>query len=318
MNRIFTVAFALLLALCAFSAPARGAVSSATQGEVPDSAVVRRLKCDVEFLADSLCEGRKIGSKGSVEASWLVGRCFASCGLQPLSSLASSRAASAMGDGWYHSFTAGETVGRNVIGVLPGTSGRYIIVAAHYDGFPGSRFLPGADSNASGVTALMELARSIAPRKTGIIFVALDGSNAGYLGTKALVAQLESLKLLSKVTLFVNLDVLGSTLAPVDKGVDKFIIALGGKKYFDSMEKAAGPLRLDVNYDYYGSRNFTELFYNRIGDQTVFQKLGIKTIVFTSGVTMNTNKPTDTPDTLNYDIFALRLLFLERWLTSIL
>lgn len=51
----------------------------------------------------------------------------------------------------------------NIEVVLPGTrlSDQVIVVGAHYDTVPGS---PGADDNASGVCALLEIARALRPR----------------------------------------------------------------------------------------------------------------------------------------------------------
>jgi Zn-dependent M28 family amino/carboxypeptidase len=51
----------------------------------------------------------------------------------------------------------------NVVGTLPGRSAETLVVGAHYDTVPGS---PGADDNASGVAALLELARMFG-RKPG-------------------------------------------------------------------------------------------------------------------------------------------------------
>ena len=56
-------------------------------------------------------------------------------------------------------------MGRNVIGLIPGSStpAKYIIVMAHYDnlGILNGSFYPGADSNASGVAALLEIAAMV-------------------------------------------------------------------------------------------------------------------------------------------------------------
>ena len=58
----------------------------------------------------------------------------------------------------------------NVVGTLPGRSAETLVVGAHYDTVPGS---PGADDNASGVAALLELARMFGgkPGKLTVRFV---------------------------------------------------------------------------------------------------------------------------------------------------
>src|SRR5437016_1850142 len=61
-----------------------------------------------------------------------------------------------------------------------------ILVGAHYDSIPGT---PGADDNASGVAALIAAARAIGPRD-GVGYVAFDGEECGFVGSRALVAGL--------------------------------------------------------------------------------------------------------------------------------
>ena len=61
-----------------------------------------------------------------------------------------------------------------------------ILIGAHYDSIPGS---PGADDNASGVAALLVAARALGPRE-GVCYVAFDGEEHGHVGSRALVAGL--------------------------------------------------------------------------------------------------------------------------------
>jgi Zn-dependent M28 family amino/carboxypeptidase len=61
-----------------------------------------------------------------------------------------------------------------------------ILIGAHYDSIPGT---PGADDNASGVAALIATARVIGPQE-GICYVAFDGEECGFVGSRALVAGL--------------------------------------------------------------------------------------------------------------------------------
>jgi hypothetical protein len=61
-----------------------------------------------------------------------------------------------------------------------------VLIGAHYDSIPGT---PGADDNASGVAALLAAAGAIGPRE-GVCFVAFDGEECGFIGSRALVAGL--------------------------------------------------------------------------------------------------------------------------------
>jgi Zn-dependent M28 family amino/carboxypeptidase len=61
-----------------------------------------------------------------------------------------------------------------------------ILIGAHYDSIPGT---PGADDNASGVAALIAAARAIGPQEE-LCYVAFDGEECSFIGSRALVAGL--------------------------------------------------------------------------------------------------------------------------------
>lgn len=117
--------------------------------------------------------------------------------------------------------------------------------------------------------------------------------------------------------MMVCLDTMGSTLVPVERKHRNYLIALGGERWSKSLEAAAKLQPVSLYYDYYRSVRFTELFYRKIGDQKVFVEAGVPAVVFTSGVTLNTNKTTDTPETLDYEVLRARVLCISRWLSTI-
>lgn len=263
----------------------------------------KRLSEDTCFLADTARAGRVCGSRGLTDAAFYVYRQFKDAGLQAS----------------VQSFPAGETVGHNVQGFLmrPGAS-KYMVVMAHADGV--GSICPGADSNASGVAALLELARTRRFKflSYNVIYVMLDGHHEGMSGAKALWDDL----LLrgigpSKIAMVVNLDILGSNLAPPQKGWKQYLIALGAARYEQTMLSCNNGLELRLYFDYYGSRSFTDLFYRKSSDQRVFLEHGVPCVMFTSGITMNTNKVSDTAETLNYDLLARRVQLISRWMESL-
>ncbi len=94
-----------------------------------------------------------------------------------------------------------KTVGRNVVGRLPGSNPNLepVLIGAHYDGQgrgqsgnslasadEEGQVHPGADDNASGVAALLEIARLLkkrGPLKRTVIFAAWSGEELGLLGS---------------------------------------------------------------------------------------------------------------------------------------
>ena len=69
---------------------------------------------------------------------------------------------------------------RNVIGSVPGrTPGRVVVVGAHYDTKDAPGFV-GANDGASGTAILVQLARTLRPRRLGptVVFIAFDGEES--------------------------------------------------------------------------------------------------------------------------------------------
>ncbi|MBM5809160.1 MAG: M20/M25/M40 family metallo-hydrolase [Cyanobacteria bacterium K_DeepCast_150m_m2_101] len=109
-----------------------------------------------------------------------------------------------------HHFGSGSDVGTNLILRLPGREPqrRPLLVGAHYDGPLHS---PGADDNASGLVALLELARRWAadPPRRPVWLVAFDQEEWGMVGSAALAAQLKQAA--QPLKLMVSLEMLAYT-----------------------------------------------------------------------------------------------------------
>ncbi|MEE9466067.1 MAG: M28 family peptidase, partial [Candidatus Neomarinimicrobiota bacterium] len=113
----------------------------------------------------------------------------------------------------------------NVVGYLPGVDPalreQYIVIGAHFDhlgwGGPGSGSMApkeravhnGADDNASGVSAVIELAQKFGVQelKRSMLFVAFDGEEQGLLGSKYFMEH--SPVSVDSIILMVNLDMIG-------------------------------------------------------------------------------------------------------------
>ena len=117
---------------------------------------------------------------------------------------------SALGELEEHHFTSGIDDGVNFILRLPGRNPRRrpLLVGAHYDGPLHSI---GADDNASGIVALLELARrwSAEPPKRPLWLVAFDQEEWGLLGSAALAEKLRTDR--QPLKLMVSLEMLAFT-----------------------------------------------------------------------------------------------------------
>ncbi len=110
----------------------------------------------------------------------------------------------------------------NVLGTIPGERpDEYVIVGAHFDHLgvdetlANDRIYNGADDNASGVSAVLQIARAFLatgqkPLRT-VIFAFWDGEEKGLLGSKYFV---QSCPFISQVKGYLNFDMIGRNNKP--------------------------------------------------------------------------------------------------------
>lgn len=333
-NHILTAVLMIMLSLSYVTAAAQ---SFRTAPHVPARNMVWDAKMEsyIGFLSDTLCQGRATGTPGGSEAAFWLARHFENAGLIPF------------GRSWGKAFmTTNGTTGHNIMGMLPGSvkdpADSYIIVAAHYDhlGVLNGKVYPGADSNASGTAAVTILAEMFSAMKTtgkaygtNIIFVGFDAKELDMAGSAALWQAIKEGRLTDpltgktvtkdKIRLMVNIDQIGSSLAPVTKGREDYIIMLGSHT-LDSVTddllfscNAMYDINMEICLSYYGSRQFTDLFW-KITDQKIFADNRIPSVMFTSGITMNNNKIRDKVTTLNMDVLQKRIYLIYHWLERML
>lgn len=193
-----------LLVLLAIASASGEAQTSA--GPIRSADLMRHMN----VLAHDSLEGRAIGTPGGAKARTYLVKAFTDAGLKPLGASFESPFASARGG------RGGDTTtlnGVNLVGIVRGrtTPNRYIVVTAHYDheGVRNGQVFNGADDNASGAGALVEIARQLVqrPPENSVIIVAFDGEERGLLGARAFVARppVDS----ASIIMNVNMDMVG-------------------------------------------------------------------------------------------------------------
>lgn len=168
---------------------------------------------DVTWLADDARQGRATGRAGEdLAGQWLAKR-YASMGLQVFKQMGLSSYAHAFTFPYDDEYLQGE----NIIGVLPGgiNADEYVIVSAHYDhlGIKEGVIYNGADDDASGVAALLDMARvfmqsDMRPQKS-IVFIAFSGEELGHIGSGNFCYELFMQRSIDKITVL-NLEMLGA------------------------------------------------------------------------------------------------------------
>ena len=268
------------------------------------------------WLAHDMNHGRATGTRDAARVARYIETHFRQYGLEPFCE-----------GSFYQPFladSASGTVGRNVIGFVPSAvpSDEYVLITAHYDhlGVLDGNIYNGADDNASGVTVLLNLADMFGTMKktrTGpdknIIFAALDAKELNMAGSKHFVDHLIIGK--DSIICAINIDQIGTVIEPVHEADTSFVIVLGEQtlrrqdRGLIDMCNRYYHLGLDIDHTFYGSENFTRLFY-QLSDQIVFHEAGIPALGFTSAFHRHTYKTTDDPDIIPYPVMKKRTLLI--------
>lgn len=186
----------------------------------------------------------------------------------------------------------------NVAGYLPGTSGEYVVIGAHYDHLGlGEQYSlapslvgtvhPGADDNASGTAGVIELARWFSKQpeqKRGILFLTFAGEELGLLGSSYYVNH--PLLPLDRDVAMINMDMIGRV-----RDGKLFVGGVGtGSTLRKYVEQAAPkyPLHIDYSEAGYGS-----------SDHTSFTTKQVPVLFFFSGLHADYHKPSDTWDKID-------------------
>lgn len=186
----------------------------------------------------------------------------------------------------------------NVVAWLPGETSEYLIIGAHYDhlGLGEQHSMapslagtvhPGADDNASGTAAVLELAKYFAGKKLkrGILFLTFAGEELGLLGS-SYYANHPQMPLANAVTM-INLDMVGR--------VREGKLYVGGAGTGSTLRASLDaiipgrPLKVDYSDNSgYGS-----------SDHTSFTAKQVPVLFFFSGLHGDYHKPSDTWDKID-------------------
>ena len=135
---------------------------------------------DLSVLSADSMEGRAVGTPGSLRARTFLSDALAEAGAEPL------------GASYAHSFESSAGRGENLVAVVPGSlTDSFIVLTAHFDhlGVREGQIYNGADDNASGVAAVLEIMRRTleSPMRHTLVVALLDAEESGLRGARAFV-----------------------------------------------------------------------------------------------------------------------------------
>lgn len=269
---------------------------------------VTRLQQDIITLASDEMEGREPGTNGEIKArDYIISR-MQEIGLNPKGT-----------DGFIQAFTYFEdevaVLAHNVIGSIDNNAKKTVVITAHYDhlgyGESGSMYEGprqihnGADDNASGTAALLELAHLIKNNKikedNNFLFIAFSAEEKGLLGSKYYVMN-PSLNL-NEINYVLNMDMLGR----MEPGMALTIEGVGSSLIWESSLKEikcdAFPLTLKKRE-------------NGPSDHAPFYDAGIPVLHFWTGKHDDYHKPSDDAEKINFNAESEIISFIETLILS--
>jgi hypothetical protein len=230
---------------------------------------------------------------------------------------------------------------RNVLAVIPGSSealrGEAVMIGAHVDhlGRVGGSVYPGADDNASGVAALLEIARLLAespvkPRRS-ILLAAWTGEEEGKLGSDFYLRHPRWP--VEKTVAYLNLDMIGHRFSPEEiralvtastcQCADRFLSHLDAARFLETgvarwaphldavLQRAARGLGLALHLDRVDGRHGGS-------DYRGFARARVPFLRFFGNFFPGYHEPTDTPQ--GVDLEAVRqqaqLCLASAWLLA--
>ena len=199
---------------------------SSAQAPTPDVVLgtEARVREDLGVLASPRLEGRNAGTPGADTAANFIARRFWELGLRAAFRTSECNAKRVCRPSYLQAFHSSDYVTTNIGAIVPGTDSslhdEFVAVTAHYDHIgrmnggqgdsaPPNTIHPGADDNASGTAAVLELARRFSerPLKRSVIVLAFGAEEFGLVGSRVFVDNPPID--LRRIAVVLNLDMVG-------------------------------------------------------------------------------------------------------------
>lgn len=309
-NRLYTISVFVATVLLIFGTAGVTAQDISRKGyDVISEEVAREI---VTTLADDSFEGREAGLKGGEMAAEYIVSLLKKWRVEPLS------------QGYYEEFVAAKNQSnwitesdmpldelisagcetrtmKNILACIPGKGDGYVVVGAHYDHLGidttlvGDQCYNGADDNASGVAAVLQLAKAmkkskVVPERT-IIFAFWDGEEKGFLGSRYFVKRTP---FLSGISAYMNFDMVGRNSDENPLNVS-YIYSAGNPAFGEWLQNDLQEYDLKLIPLFKASKNL-------LGgsDNSPFARKGVPIVWYHTEGHSDYHRPSDTADKVNY------------------
>ncbi len=252
------------------------------------------LKKHVYYLADDSLEGRGLNTKSGLKAANYIADYFKQIGIKTV------------GGSYLHPFNTRQyqtmLTGNNVVGIIEGSDPElkkeYIVLGAHFDHISfeienGEKIIyNGADDNASGTAAIIEIGRALVQYKDkfkrSIILTAFDGEESGLIGSGKFIEQ--KIVPVENIKLMMSIDMIGRFTKSNSLIVGAMGSLIGGEQLLFEIAK-----KHDIKIKKTGKK-----VSNRT-DSKPFGDAGIPALYVSTGIIGPYHKPEDDPETIDYE-----------------
>ena len=286
----------------------------------------------VEFLASDALEGRESGTAAGYIAGEYIIAVLKQMGATPLFSNSFAQPFEAYS---WERRNAGFTVNpeaiekmkqqthrvakmRNILAKIEGKNpDEIVVVGAHYDHLGtdpmlvGDKIFNGADDNASGVQAVLQILRAFLatgeqPERT-VIFALWDGEERGLLGSSYFVNNFPYMK---KIKGYMNFDMIGRNNMEHRPKHFNLLYMQKDSLFADWLRSDIKNHNLDLDPNFVTSEDF-----NGGSDQVPFFKAGAKIVWYQTGAQPDYHMPTDECYRINWDkmVEITKAAFLCLW-----
>ena len=219
---------------------------------------------------------------------YIVAR-YKECGLKPF-----------MNDDFVIPFKRNGNEYANVVGLIEGNSlkDEYIVLGAHFDhlGVRKGEIYPGADDNASGSAALIEIARELCANRENlqrsVIIAAFDAEELGLYGSNSLSEFLDAVIGIDKIKLMVSVDMVGWYKQSGKLILEGTATIRDGRRI---AEDAAKRNSIKIQTKAFETSVLTAT------DTEGFAKKHVPTLAVTTGLKSPYHKPGDKPELIDYE-----------------
>ncbi len=252
------------------------------------------LKKHVYYLASDSLEGRGLATQSGLAAANYIADYFKEIGIMPV------------GEKYLHPFYTRlwqtMLVGNNVVGIIEGSDpelkNEFIVLGAHYDHISfkieeGRKIIyNGADDNASGTAAIIEIGRALVQQKAklkrSVVIIAFDAEESGLVGSRKFIEQ--NIVPIENVKFMMSIDMIGRYAKSKSLIMGAIETLVDGKNILNDIANKH-EIELDKAGDDLAGRTDSKPFANQ----------GVPAVHATTGIIGPYHKPEDDRETLDYN-----------------